>query len=151
MYKIFGILILLHLVSAEESYKTHRLPGGVIPESYKIDLETDLDENSDNAFAFNGNVTIKLKVLYAVNNITLHSRDLTINPNDVQVYKNEEEIENFTLEFNNDLEFMRIITNSLFEDGNYALKISYSGKLRDETSGFLKESYMNDKGEKVLV
>lgn len=127
----------------------YRLPESVFPRSYDLQLIPNLDEKSENAFTFNGSVKIELAVTTKVNNITLHCRNLKIDRNDVKLYKDEEEIKNFTLTFDSDLDFLHIDSSDLLEEGNYTLYIKYIGQLNNQLRGFYRSSYINAKGKRA--
>lgn len=135
-------------MTGEHSELIYRLPNNTIPESYDISIWT-LIENSD--FQFNGNVTIRIKVLTTTTFITLHQSELTINSVTLtNLASNENIFVNLTdqLDYTKINEFLTITFDNKYMliGGNYYnLTIAYNGTLRSDDAGFYRSSYfVND-------
>lgn len=126
----------------------YRLPNNTKPESYDITLITNIHEKE---FSFSGRVAIKLVVLEASHNITIHARQLNIKTIDLSTISGTAiKLNPFT--YDNVTEFLVIPTQSeLQKDTIYVLTVEYAGELRPPCDGFYRTSYTNSKGETKKV
>ena len=120
------------------------LPKTFIPKNYDISFKVDLDE-----FKFYGTVNIDIEALEETDKITLHSKNLRIKRIELKDSKHRL-IQIDTVYFDEKRDFLTIPTRTnLKSSQRYNLLIKYEGRLEDETDGFYRSSYLNNKGEKV--
>lgn len=174
MYRIYSVLLLTALVAAKShlnypltfdtnskaivgnrnvASQNYRLPDYAIPESYTLALTPNLDEKSEKAFTFAGVVNINFQLTSDQQSITIHSRGLELQTEDIKILDAATPTKNYKLsvQFNEDLDFvyLKAVDNATIPKGDYILEIKYTGKLNDDLRGFYRSSYTNDKGEKV--
>lgn len=132
----------------EPSQINYRLPNNTKPESYNIRVSTYIERND---FSFSGRVAIKLRVLEASYNITIHARQLDIKSIKlatsfgVMIHLNPHTHDNVT-------DHLVIPTQvQLQKDIQYVLTMEYSGVLRTDLMGFYRNTYINAKGETKKV
>lgn len=135
-------------VDAKVEKINYRIPNNTKPESYDITLTTNIDRNE---FSFSGRVVIKLRVLEASKNITIHSHQFDIKTiklattTGTAIKLNPHSYDNVT-------EFLVIPSQTeLQKDAQYSLTIEYSGELRNNCTGFYRTSYENAKNETKQV
>lgn len=126
----------------------YRLPNNTKPETYDITLTTNIDQND---FNFSGCVVIKLCVLEASYNITIHARQLTIKTVELATTSGTEiNLNLFT--YDNAAEFLVISSQTeLQKDSQYVLTIKYSGELGLSCYGFYRTSYIDSMGVRRKV
>nr|AAY55118.1 IP07201p [Drosophila melanogaster] len=73
---LFVITLGLGLATPNSTYNHYRLLTALRPIKYDLHVLTQLEYADD--FSFNGSVKIQIQVLENTNNITLHSKELTI-------------------------------------------------------------------------
>ncbi|KAG6799514.1 aminopeptidase N [Apis mellifera caucasica] len=130
---------------AENEYP-YRLPTDVVPSSYKLSLEPDLDK-----FTFNGTVEIAIEVKNTnVNNITLNQKNLNIKRVELKNLNEKTDIKVKTFDQVEKQEILIIMyeNNEVIKKGNYTLTLGYSGELNDQKRGFYRSRYI-DKDEKI--
>lgn len=118
-----------------------RLPKTSKPIAYEVNLKTAVHNGSR---AFEGNVVIKLVIVEATDTLIVHSKSLKINDL-VLLDSSDKEIaltytELPTRQFIN----IEIIRRVLNPNEQYTLKVSYTGFLNTDTSGFYRSSYQLD-------
>lgn len=127
---------------------SYRLPNNTKPESYDIELITNIDKNE---FIFLGLVTINLIVLESSSEIKLHARKLAIKSVKLTT-KNGHSIDLKPFTYDTTTEFLTIPAEVVLEQNSkYILTIEYVGKLREEHYGFYRSSYVNSQGETKQV
>ena len=118
-----------------------RLPKTSKPISYEINLKTGVHNGSR---AFEGNVVINLEIVEATDTLIVHSKRLNIIDLVLLDSSNKEVALTYTelpiKQFIN-IEIIRRILNP---NEKYTLKVSYTGFLNTETSGFYRSSYQLD-------
>lgn len=125
--------------------KDYRLPNNTRPISYNISLFTDIHLG---VFDFNGTVRITIEAVQNSNEITIHSRQITIES--ISLYSSDSELiqENVLFDEVEDLEFLVIKpTSLLIATQQYIVEITYRGTLRDDNMGFYRSSYKDPEGE----
>uniref|UniRef100_A0AAY4B2D3 Aminopeptidase n=1 Tax=Denticeps clupeoides TaxID=299321 RepID=A0AAY4B2D3_9TELE len=120
-----------------------RLPGNVIPESYKVFLQpylyTEISNVTNQTFLFTGNSTVQLRCMEKSKNIFLHSKDL------VTHHVNESDSDSNFLE-------IRVENEVLRENGSYSLFTAFEGILHDDLEGFYRSEYEDQaSGEKRFL
>lgn len=81
LYTIIFFTLLMHTVNTEKAQGTEnesvfangRLPKGVVPKEYTVDIILDAEKNK-----FYGNVLIKAEVIEKTKNVALHAEEMTI-------------------------------------------------------------------------
>jgi puromycin-sensitive aminopeptidase len=116
----------------------YRLPASVIPDRYEIRLAPDLGN-----FTFDGEVTIALRVLEAVDRIVLNALDLQIDSATI-IGADKTISARATLDLS--LERASLILDSAIAAGAYSLKIVFRGILNDKLHGFYRSQYKDSAG-----
>ncbi|RZC35732.1 aminopeptidase N-like [Asbolus verrucosus] len=145
MFSFFYFIICWICVSS--SVSSYRLPSIVIPSHYKLEILSYLGEPEN--FNFDGKVWIQVTSRYPTQNITLHSKDLTIikdqitakdisrcNPENVK-------IENIQLDPQNDF-LIIYFERQLSTDHKYEIFIPFMGVTLDSMKGFYRSSYIDE-------
>ncbi|EDX14830.1 GD17884 [Drosophila simulans] len=144
---VFLILAALGLSVAEGSTYDHfRLPTALRPQRYDVRLLTQLENPDD--FRFNGTVKIQIEVLQNTHNITVHSKDLTIDDTDVTLSQigGEATTENCitSTAVNPTHDFYILNTcKELLAGQVYELSLPFSAKLQDQLAGYYRSSYVD--------
>ncbi len=132
-----------------------RLPEGVIPKHYKIELSPDLE-----AATFSGTVTISVDIAVPLKAITLNAAELQITSAQIIASSgassfeesNSEEV--FDLNHETDIDNERLLLTQRdkrddcrqFTPGLARLRISFNGILNDQLRGFYRSTYRDDTG-----
>lgn len=165
---LLGVLVICSLVSAQlepqplfrfnerlsevpESrvVTNYRLPNNTRPSHYDVELWTRVDQQE---FDFQGTVSITLNALEATNNITVHTRQLTIEEVSVRLSTSQSVISEVTFEEDTDAEFLVVnVPSGLAAGAEYVLFVNFSGELRQDDAGFYRSSYINATGDRVYV
>lgn len=112
------------------------LPKDFKPLNYNLSLKVDLDN-----FNFNGKEIITLSILQESSEITLHSLDLLIDKESIQM--GEQKCQD--LVYDQAKQTVKLIFSSKFSGEKVNLSFNFSGKLNEKMSGFYKSSYkIND-------
>ena len=137
-----------------QNYRDHdglsyRLPNNTMPLHYNIELTTNVHKPN---FAFNGKVTISVKVLTTTNSITLQSRLLVIENIQLLTVNSIVITTNAIYRIDEDVEFL-IITLPIELKVNeiVMIVITYNGILRDDNMGFYHSSYLNTDKKPVYL
>ncbi|XP_017783439.1 PREDICTED: aminopeptidase N-like isoform X1 [Nicrophorus vespilloides] len=133
----------------------YRLSGDVVPEHYKLDIVTNLGDENDK-FEFQGKVAIQATCVSATRNVTLHSKNLHLAENEIQVKDlnggGTEAIEGF--EYDKENEFFMVLLKEPLADGKkYEILIPFQGKLEDVLAGYYRSSFVdtNTKEKRYLA
>lgn len=119
-----------------------RLPTTSIPQTYNIEM-TWIDEQ---AFTFDGKVTIEIQIKTDTDIIVVHNRQLAITK--VTLRPVEGPAVAATFETDALTEFLTIKNNVVMIAGSvYILEITYNGVLGTGTRGFFRQSYVAESGE----
>ncbi|KAG9332345.1 hypothetical protein JZ751_015352 [Albula glossodonta] len=113
-----------------------RLPGDLIPESYKIYLQTHLHTKLDNLddqnYNFTGNCTVKFKCVNATNTIYIHSQQLNLNLIGVTDEHGKEMPVHHVNLTEDERDFVVIeLVDTLIVDGLYYLSLEFQGECYD--------------------
>lgn len=130
-----------------EKTDVFRLPNDTEPISYQLHIKPTIDPN-DNLFIFNGDVSISIKVKSSTDVLTLNADGLNITQINVTDTTNTSTpIVIGVIEFNcvvkNEQLKIHLDTPGLIADRVYEVRIEYTGKLRDDMTGFYKSSYID--------
>uniref|UniRef100_A0AAY4B5J4 Aminopeptidase n=1 Tax=Denticeps clupeoides TaxID=299321 RepID=A0AAY4B5J4_9TELE len=137
-----------------------RLPGNVIPESYKVFLQpylyTEISNVTNQTFLFTGNSTVQLRCMEKSKNIFLHSKDLVLKA--IRLTDLDEnvnlEVTHHVNESDSDSNFLeiRVENEVLRENGSYSLFTAFEGILHDDLEGFYRSEYEDQaSGEKRFL
>ena len=131
------------------SYDHFRLPTAIKPEHYKLEIITHL--NDSKGFEFSGKVYIRILVNENTNNITLHSKNLTIDQSQI-IIKPLDSIANDT-NINYEIKSIETIPNHdyyvmhlnapLVKSRRYQIFIPFSADLNKNLFGYYRSSYIN--------
>jgi len=117
----------------------YRLPTSVVPSSYELVLEPDLD-----AATFSGEVTIQVEVVDATATVVLNAIDLHIDAAEV-----DGQVAEVTL----DAEHERITLNVPIplESGLAQVHIRFRGVLNDKLHGFYRSTFKDSSGTEHII
>lgn len=151
------LLLLLALATlgcvSGSSYSYYRLPTALRPQKYNLRVLTHL-ENPEN-LRFDGNVKIHFEVLQNTKNITLHSKNLTIDESHITLRDtasassssdNGTKLNNCisSTEVNSIHDFYVMHTCSELLAGHvYELSIPFSAELNRQLEGYYRSSYLD--------
>lgn len=124
-----------------------RLPGGVVPRHYDIELEPDLE-----AAAFTGRVGIDIEVTEPRNTIVLNAAELDIDS--AQITAPGSEAVELDFELDEDSERLTLSLrggSAPLAAGPARLDIAFTGVLNDQLHGFYSSTYTDDAGETHTV
>ncbi|XP_061102770.1 aminopeptidase N-like [Conger conger] len=132
-----------------------RLPGDLIPESYKIYLQTHLYLNmtdiENQNFDFTGNSTVKFKCVNATNTIYIHSKGLDLTLIGVADEKGKEMATHQVQLVEDERNFVTIeLVDSLRVDGLYYLSTAFKGQGFHQ-SGLSVAHYTGEKNEERFL
>jgi len=136
----------LWLATANSSYNYYRLPSALRPLKYDLRILTQLENPED--FHFGGTTKIQIEALENTNNITLHSKDLTIDESHITLRQvsGEEKKDNCvtSTEVNPTHDFYILNTcQELLAGHVYELNLPFSAKLNDQLEGYYRSSYFD--------
>lgn len=128
--------------------KTYRLPNNTKPESYTIQITTNIHVPDYN---FSGKIEIKLKALEDTNSITLHARQLITLT--AELRDGYDQIIVGWSEIDKDTDHIVFTTKNgkiLKRDQLYLLAITYTGEIQSEPRGFYRSSYRDNNTDKQV-
>ncbi|XP_016983795.1 aminopeptidase N-like [Drosophila rhopaloa] len=136
----------LGLVTGESSYNHYRLPTALRPQKYYLRILTQLENPED--FRFSGNVKIIIAALQNTKNITLHSKDLTIDETQTTVRQisGEGKTNNCVTStaVNPTHNFYTLNTcQELLAGHVYELNLHFSAELNRQLEGYYRSSYVD--------
>ncbi|KAH8232214.1 hypothetical protein KR032_002212 [Drosophila birchii] len=141
---LFVLAIAAGLASCDSIYDHYRLPTALRPQKYQLGILTLFDNPKESSF--NGTVKILIEVLQNTKNITLHSKDLTIDESQTTLSQvnSKENIANCvsSTEVNPSHDYYILNTCQELLAGNvYELKLSFSAELKAQLEGYYRSSY----------
>lgn len=128
---------------ADSSYNHYRLPTSVRPEHYRLEINTHL--NDERGFEFSGLAEITIQVLENANNITLHSKNLTIDQYSIQIQNlddTEQDIALDSIEINplHDYYILKL-SKPLVKSDRYLLRMPFMAELNTNLFGYYRSVY----------
>lgn len=121
---------------------SYRLPTTSVPQAYNIEI-TWIDEQ---AFTFDGKVTIEIQIKINTDIVVVHNRQLVIKK--VTLKPVDGPAVAATFETDPVTEFLTVKNNANMKaDSMYTLEITYRGVLGTGTRGFFRQSYVAETGE----
>lgn len=145
----FGLLISLQARcwangGSEPSVDENRLPDDTVPESYVLAV----DPNQANG-SFEGCVKISIRVMTTTATITLNTRDLDLREIEVVDEATNRTISLRSWSYAAPREQMTIdMDGHVLAGRKYVVRIQFSGRLRDDATGFFRTAYESGSGEK---
>lgn len=125
----------------------YRLPTTVLPESYAVTII--VEEDFALKGAFTGSVTINIKIVEEVEEITLQARFLEIDEDKVELTCGN--ATNLFESLRNETEYHKIFVkakNLIPAETSCTLKFEdFKGELHDDMNGFYRSWYENENGE----
>ncbi|EDW98314.1 aminopeptidase N [Drosophila yakuba] len=145
-FVLMVIALGLGLATTSSTYNHYRLPTSLRPLKYHLRVLTHL-ENAEN-FRFGGNVKIEIQILENTNNITLHSKELTIDETKTTLRQmsGEDSKDNcvFSTEVNTANDFYILHScKELLAGHVYELSLQFSSILLDRLDGYYRSSYVD--------
>lgn len=125
-----------------DSNVNYRLPNNTKPTAYNISIKTNV---ADRDFDFHGQVRIKIKILEATEQITLHQHGLKIHSTRL-TSETGKPIDTKAPKYDSDRDFIifETIDRILVPGQIVFLIIKYQGTLGVENSGFYRSYYYDD-------
>ncbi len=121
-----------------------RLDKHVIPSHYDIHLEPDLDK-----FTFTGKVEISVNILEPTDSIKINVKELEIKS--ISIQNQDNTYFNGCAQINPTTEIANIYFNGQLGQGDWTLKIGFSGILNDSLKGFYRSFWTDKDGHKKAV
>ena len=118
-----------------------RLPDGVVPRHYIIELEPDLE-----AAAFAGHVTIDIEITAPSGTIVLNAAELSIAGAQLNTSTDGRVELDFALDEESERLTLSVRDGVGFTPGTARLDISFAGVLNDQLRGFYRSTYTDDTG-----
>ncbi|XP_076397777.1 aminopeptidase N-like [Megachile rotundata] len=126
----------------------YRLPNTTVPIHYNLKIIPDIDGDS----GFEGEISIKFKVLDPTSNIVLHMMELEVDENATRVVlENGGVIVPEVHEHDNETQKLTIGLGTVLKEGVYWLNMKFLGDIRDDLFGCFKSSYEDEEGNTVWV
>lgn len=126
----------------------YRLNTPIVPTSYAITITPYFHNGNNDAFTFDGEVTIKFTTNNVTNQIKLHSEDLTYTASNITITAGTTNIQLNAAEplsFDDKYTFAFINLQIDLQPGTeYTLNIMYCGPIRDDLSGFYRSYYFEN-------
>ncbi|KAH8356006.1 hypothetical protein KR200_007328 [Drosophila serrata] len=141
---ILFVASLVGLGLASSSYDHYRLPTDLLPQRYHLRILTHLE--GPEALRFSGSVKILIQVLQDTKNISLHSRDLTIDESRTTLtHLGPETTENICVsstEVNPTHDYYILFPcHELLAYNYYELNLFFSAELNQKMAGYYRSSY----------
>uniref|UniRef100_A0A8D8EWM7 Aminopeptidase n=2 Tax=Culex pipiens TaxID=7175 RepID=A0A8D8EWM7_CULPI len=132
--------------SDEPTYTSYRLPTAFKPEHYDLQVLTHLGD--DRGYAFSGRVLIKMTCLEDANNVTLHSKNLTLGEKDIKLVQisdaGSEPVELKQIQYIKDNDYVVFhAAKSLQKGKRYEISIPFEGSLGTGLLGYYRSSYFD--------
>jgi len=156
---MLGIITLFLIVScscvlaqdeAKAEMDVFRLPNSTEPIDYTLKIQTIIEPKS-NQFKFTGNVTINIRVKTTTKELILNAVDLEIK----QIEISDTNLPtgtnigslSYSLSVKNEQLIIQLDQPGLIADRFYNVKITYSGQLRRDMTGFYLSSYLDEESQ----
>lgn len=128
-------------VADDSVLRGFRLPNNTFPLHYDLSLRTNIHRSD---FVFDGSVRIHIRVLENSDTITLHYRQLIIRNVNLLDVNGTILQQNVPFTMTHHLEFLDISSSTpLTIDDELIVDISYTGILRNDGGGFIRNSYVD--------
>ncbi|XP_053674118.1 aminopeptidase N-like [Anopheles nili] len=145
----------LHLAKYEElsqeraakETSLYRLSNDTIPESYELELTTNIHTQE---LSYSGSVTLRIRVQQVTRSIVLHSLRNTLTQVSVR-NSNQLSIPIASIEENLQYETLTIWMESELQQGVYQLSILFDNVLQEGVNGFHWMSYQTDEGSRYAA
>lgn len=138
------LLVYTCWLSSASCYQHYRLPTAIQPDRYKLKVITRL-ENPPH-LTFDGQVSIRFKVLEDTQNITLHAQNLTIDQERMFLKSYRAKEFKLCLDSVNTVEeqdyYIIHLCQTLKKGETYKLKLYFSGELNEKLHGYYRSSYV---------
>jgi len=143
---VVGLWLGVAMAKSESSYNYYRLPTSLRPQKYYLSILTKLENPVD--LRFNGTSKILVEVLENTSNITLHSKNLTINESEITLRQIKGEgnpdICVTSTEVNPTHDFYILNTcQELLAGHVYELNLPFSAELNRQLEGYYRSSYLD--------
>lgn len=147
-HRLNTLIALLALASfwltLANAYTHYRLPTSIQPDRYKLKIITHLENPSN--LTFDGQVSIRFKVLEDTKNITLHVQNLTIDESRIQLKSYDDKKYRICREGidtvpEQDYYIIRLC-DTLRKGQQYKVKLFFSGILSEKLHGYYRSSYV---------
>ncbi|KAH8351352.1 hypothetical protein KR084_010021 [Drosophila pseudotakahashii] len=143
---VFALWLGLAMAKSESSYNHYRLPTSLRPQKYYLRILTELE--SPEELRFSGTSKILIEALENTSNITLHSRDLTIDESQITLREISDEgnLDNCitSTEVNPIHDFYILKTcQELLAGHVYELNLPFSAELNRQLEGYYRSSYLD--------
>jgi aminopeptidase N len=122
------------------------LPADVVPSHYSLELNPDFD-----SLEFQCNEEITVEVLNAVNEVTLHQKEIFVTSavfKNIQSGTSQSAIE---INYNKKLNLVKFVFDDVLTVGAGLLIIKYKGILNGDMAGFYKSTYSDADGIKKIM
>lgn len=135
-------------ISVDKKMDVFRLPNNTEPISYNLKITPRIDPLNDD-FTFSGIVTINILVKLSTKVLTLNADSLKIQQIDIKDQNSSTSVEVIDNKFIVKNEQLEIQFNEpgLIVDRIYKVQITYTGKLRNDMTGFYKSSYIDQESK----
>lgn len=146
------LLLTLALTANAVTDTNYRLNTPIVPASYALTITPYFNTGNNDAFTFDGEVSIKFTTSNVTNQIKLHSEDLTYTASNITITAGTTNIQlNATdpLSFDKQYTFALINLQTSLQPGTeYTLNITYRGLIREDLNGFYRNYYIAENGDK---
>ncbi|XP_072939870.1 putative aminopeptidase-2 [Epargyreus clarus] len=151
LLKLLRLAVLAIAIQTVRGDTNYRLNTTITPIAYALSITPYFDTGNENAFTFDGEVTIRFTTDKNINQIKLHSEDLTFTAESIKVTTGTNVISLVAtnpLEFDEKYSFAHINLQTELQTGiEYNLNIVYKGPIRQDLNGFYRNYYI-EKGVK---
>ncbi|XP_013114368.2 aminopeptidase N [Stomoxys calcitrans] len=140
---LFVLAYIFLQVVYTNSYSHFRLPTSIQPEHYHLKVITHMDNTA--TFRYEGQISMRFRVLEATNNITMHALNLNIDNTSLVLSKVKDREFHMCLEDIDILPefdyFIMILCQTLIKDEIYRVQMKFSSFLNTKSNGYYRSSY----------